>query len=932
MQNKFYQISALGSADKKNMDFLSLFNSVSTPADPNAGQLQNTIGTFGTKDVNTIQQGINTIAQDWENSPNHPLIQGFQNLYSDPKFAKRFDTPEMQLKLFDADNLVKGQAGIFRSQQEGLIPFGVDINGESLYAYNEITNDQNPDLGKNRLFTTGALMQQLGAFQNEGEADRFAKVTSVAGDPSFMGAVTGLAAKGDKKGAVNLIMKEFGHPELDALADHDDVEGASKTAFAAYNFVNNIEKLSPAQQSLSLATMGMMSYKFDDGTTLKDRAVIKGPDGSTELSFGEAISLAGAGVDVMSLQKNYDQLDVIQRVTFGKGTPSQMAATGKRMQLLGDPSMGGAAVKQSSADLGALGFKAIPSAGIGAIVGDAAVLPDQYEVVGSGGKPGQVIAVPKGLSFSTATINGSNEIRSINNVDGVRQASLGAFKTYQNQFPNTSTPSYRGTSFAAGLGQSGLLTDPYIVSALTAASVMGNTVSRQPQQQAQAQPTGPGDVILGGIKTVGALATLGKVTGLIGSGAAASGGTGAGGLAASLQGLNAAQGAASGASAASGAAAAEAGGSAAASTGMSGYFIPGAAIVAGTYGAYKTADAMGDMAAGGDRTRTGALGGAASGAAIGAGIGSVVPGIGTAIGAGVGAVVGATAGLAGDFFGSNKNRFQVARDKVRGFLADSGLVDRNTWSVTLSDGTLGDMGKDGGGGKHQFRFSDKVVGGEPEKLKAYDVDYTNDLDFTSNLMTSSLVRMMAGGKGTSIDQVAGQLGNAALGKVGFGQDMTEETFNYVRNNVRGFYAKQGIQTKEDAYALSNQMLAEGRITETDAVAIQGGINLVFDDNAFDTAQTLMAGRWHGINVAADIPQSPGPNFDVMPVQKPVGSDVKMPSIDEIESVMQQQAVDATEYEFKMNPGTYGGVPNSDMFVKSIVKYKDPWSTRQANGY
>jgi len=108
---------------------------------------------------------------------------------------------------------------------------------------------------------------------------------------------------------------------------------------------------------------------------------------------------------------------------------------------------------------------------------------------------------------------------------------------------------------------------------------------------------------------------------------------------------------------------------------------------------------------------------------------------------------------------------------------------------------------------------------EVRPLSAYDVDYTNDLDFSSNMMTNALMRMVAGGKGTPIDQVAGQLGNAALGKVGFGQDMTEENFNYVRDNVRGFYFKQGIQTKEDAYALSNQMFAEGRIAEVDLVAM-----------------------------------------------------------------------------------------------------------------
>ena len=124
------------------------------------------------------------------------------------------------------------------------------------------------------------------------------------------------------------------------------------------------------------------------------------------------------------------------------------------------------------------------------------------------------------------------------------------------------------------------------------------------------------------------------------------------------------------------------------------YVIPGLNILAGAYGGYQTAEAMGDMAAGSKRTRTGVVGGATSGAAIGAGVGSIVPGVGTAIGAGVGAVVGAIAGAAGSYFGSSKGKGQMQRDAVRGVLQERGLLD-DKFQGTLADGTLTDFGQDG---------------------------------------------------------------------------------------------------------------------------------------------------------------------------------------------------------------------------------------------
>jgi hypothetical protein len=148
----------------------------------------------------------------------------------------------------------------------------------------------------------------------------------------------------------------------------------------------------------------------------------------------------------------------------------------------------------------------------------------------------------------------------------------------------------------------------------------------------------------------------------------------------------------------------------AASSAAGGYLIPGLNLVAGAYGGYQTAQAMGDMAAGQQRTQTGIVGGATSGAAVGGAIGSLVPGLGTAIGAGIGALVGATAGGIGAVTGSSKKKPQMTRDAIRKVLTQNNILDEKAQG-SLADGTLYDFGKDGSHMK--WKNIDKVAEANP---------------------------------------------------------------------------------------------------------------------------------------------------------------------------------------------------------------------------
>lgn len=251
-----------------------------------------------------------------------------------------------------------------------------------------------------------------------------------------------------------------------------------------------------------------------------------------------------------------------------------------------------------------------------------------------------------------------------------------------------------------------------------------------------------------------------------------------------------------------------------------------------------------------NKTESGVAKGAVSGASTGAYAGSYFGPVGTAIGAAAGAVIGA-----GTAYGtmSKKSGDQVERDFARDKVRDVGISSQDH-KVTLADGSTFDIGIDGHGGQHDFRFPEKLPeGATKRKLNAWDVDYSNDLDYSAAMGAGALTRMLFGGKGQGIDQMGSQLANAAIGNIGFGKDMTPQNFDKAMDNLRGMYSKAGIKNKADAFQLINQGYAEGRWNDTDMVSMQQAANMVFEKD-YASANKLMQGRWKGIEVLAKAPK------------------------------------------------------------------------------
>lgn len=839
----------------------------------------------------------------------NPIMQNFSDLVGDTDFSDRLQKdPYMQASLFDLDNLVKKQAGIYRKKEEGMVEFGVDADGQTLYALPEMQSLQdNFRIGQSQLEAAGKVLDDVGAFRSREEADQFANYTRLAGSPQFQGEIAGYVAQGNQKEAVNSILMRMGKPRLEALAKDPNDKAGIATAFSAQNLAANWDRMNAGQRSLALAGIALNGYRYATGENLTERVLIssKSP-GDPNLTVGQAMGLAATGVNVSSLMQNWDQLDAIQRLTFGLGTVSQMATVANQFGLIGSAEFGSKAIGNATAQaLGAAGFQAAPSAGVGAIVGPASSVPAGYTVVAAGYAPDTVVAVPRGHEGTVATMNGSNGITNLNNIQGGSLAAIGALQVYDNWARGGAEGAVNGvvggTTLAQGLNQIGQ-TNPYLLGAIVALSAMGGVVGKG---------TASGVIAAGATTAAGYAAYQAATQAATQAGAQASTASALGGVAAGTLG---AYGVYEGATNKNlndeqkGKAVRDAIGSAVAS-----YFTLGLSSVA----QYADQEFFGGE---GQEFINKAE--------------KYIPG------------VKQTDKLVGKVFKSlgigTGNEEHIARNQLRKSLVNSGFFDED-YNVTLANGQKAYAGFDRKDGRHEFRDISKVPpGNEIRSLQAFDVDYTNDLDFSANLMTTALMRVMSGGKGTAIDQIAGQLANMAISPVGYGQDMTAQTFAVAQANARSFFHQAGIKSKEDGYALANQAFAEQRLSEMDHMQVLQGLNMAFDEDGFETAQLLMAGRHRGIQVAHEM-HPIAPVLTYKDVARPLprfpgdqGDGTFIPGVDTsiIPKSLDDAFVRATVADavrknpsllgFEFNRGTYGGNPTSGLYSTALREYVDPW--------
>lgn len=116
----------------------------------------------------------------------------------------------------------------------------------------------------------------------------------------------------------------------------------------------------------------------------------------------------------------------------------------------------------------------------------------------------------------------------------------------------------------------------------------------------------------------------------------------------------------------------------------------------------------------------------------------------------------------------------------------------------------------------------------------------DDLHRASLLPAQAFAAILTGGLDGDVPrQTAGFMSAKATN--GPERNFNPDTFKAVQGNFRTYFDRAGIKTKGESYALSNQLFHEGRVSQTQLVKIQQGINLVFDEQGYKAASQLLEG-------------------------------------------------------------------------------------------
>ena len=254
------------------------------------------------------------------------------------------------------------------------------------------------------------------------------------------------------------------------------------------------------------------------------------------------------------------------------------------------------------------------------------------------------------------------------------------------------------------------------------------------------------------------------------------------------------------------------------------------------------------------------LASAAAAMATGAAVGSVVPVAGTIIGAVVGAVIGVAAN-SGKW---GHSREQYHRGLYREALGQTGIFEKaargtehhGNFYYQLADGQYYNVGIDGSGGRasdingkiktvyNQDMITDydrKNIEKINNEVRPYDIDYTCNMDYTGSLMLAPLNALGLGGSNNEdtaeYNQMLGYMTNACTSNVG--RDMTRDNFDKMVSNIKAGYERVGINNRQDAANAIALSYMQGNITEDDMNSFQLALNLLYSDNGYDQAMSLM---------------------------------------------------------------------------------------------
>jgi hypothetical protein len=126
------------------------------------------------------------------------------------------------------------------------------------------------------------------------------------------------------------------------------------------------------------------------------------------------------------------------------------------------------------------------------------------------------------------------------------------------------------------------------------------------------------------------------------------------------------------------------------------------------------------------------------------------------------------------------------------------------------------------------------------------VDSSSPIKYVASLAGISLARIVTGKSEEKADKEGAALVQTIVGK------NTAGDYAKAQVDIRGLYASFGVASRSDAYQLSNQAFSEGRITESDLVAMHEIFDIVFNQSTQVDAEKLMNGKDRGLEVIRSV--------------------------------------------------------------------------------
>lgn len=233
-------------------------------------------------------------------------------------------------------------------------------------------------------------------------------------------------------------------------------------------------------------------------------------------------------------------------------------------------------------------------------------------------------------------------------------------------------------------------------------------------------------------------------------------------------------------------------------------------------------------------------------------------------------IVGAVLIAGGMALGSvktGKDDEQNRRDEIRKVFRNVELTDTDH-NIVMPDGTIANLGLDNVRDENLKGFKDESKlnpGGDLahekdlERVRSggrqpFDVDYTSRSDIYTAFAGQTLTQLITMEDDKRTMQMGGQLGNAMLGSVGTGADFTFENFEHLSQNIRGTYAKMGIENQAQLMDYIGKLRDSGRIKAFDIMRMQQIADFAYSEDregAYARANGLFNGAEKGRELAKE---------------------------------------------------------------------------------